>query len=181
VLAGLCLVAPYDKVADLNATYAIVGAHGHRLASEPDVVRRLGVKIEVYQSDNIVFKQPATAAEACTGQDCVRYARACSPDGLTCYVEWGRPRPAKDPSADPILVTRAFSISAVSVDAMRRADEVLFVDGSAGADGSRFIPLAAMRAVSATPYHRACDKHYSGPDCVNLFVGILPPLPRRDR
>jgi hypothetical protein len=140
VLAGLCLVAPYDKAVDLNAMYAIVDAHGHRLASEPDAVRRLGVKIDAYQSDNIVFKQSAATAEACAGQDCVRYARACAPNGLICYVEWGRLQSARGRSAEPILITRAFSISAVSVEAMRRANEALFVDGSAGASGSRFIP-----------------------------------------
>jgi hypothetical protein len=44
--------------------YAIVDAHGHRLASEPDVVRRLGVKIDAYQSDNIVFKQSASSSNS---------------------------------------------------------------------------------------------------------------------
>ena len=42
VLAGLCLVAPYDKAADLNAMYVLADAHGlecapHNWGNVPDI------------------------------------------------------------------------------------------------------------------------------------------------
>ena len=115
VLAGLCIAAPYDRATQLSAMYR--PDDGRTGVADPEVVRRLGVRIDAYQSDLILSKLTAGAAATCVNGGCVIYAKSCSADGLECLYEW-----AIAPKGAPwVTGTLKFSIHATSAAAMRAA------------------------------------------------------------
>jgi hypothetical protein len=167
LLAGLCVLAPYDKATDLQAMYAY--SDGVTGIAQPAAMETLGVHIVAAQSDNIFARDTAGLARACAGDLCILYLKTCTPDGLTCEVDWGR--------AGAPFDTTTFWISANSAAAMARASAamslVLSRDGK-HADGQ--IPVVQLSQVAALPYLPPCVDH-DGPDCVTLMNGRVPAAP----
>jgi len=168
VVAGLCLQAPYDRAVDLSAFFTPTPA------ADPHVVRRLGVRIEAYQSDNPVPHATDGLPESCLGASCVLYAKTCSGDGLDCEWDWGGV-----PGAGADFYTRTFIIKATSSPAMDRAERAISVEA---VDGGPTIPLTQLSIASPLGYLPVCTSgQVDGSRCVNPFYGRIPDAVPRSR
>jgi hypothetical protein len=169
VLAGLCLQSPYDKATNLNAMYAFSDGTG---VARPEAVRRLGVRIEAYQGDNIVAQDPTGLPRACVGVACIAYLKTCSDDGLQCEWDWGR-APGKDAGFGALTVW----IGATSAAAMDAAVRAIAVQWWSGEGTPTPVPLAALGERSSLAYLPPCTAAVQT-GCVNMFVGRVPVKPR---
>jgi hypothetical protein len=165
VLAGLCLQSPYDKATDLVAMYAF--GDGVTGVAQPAAVRRLGVRIAIYQSDNIRERDPAGLPRACVGEACEIYLKTCSGDGLRCEWDWGGAR------NDPRFVTDSLWIDATSSGAMESAVQAISVQWWSGKGPTVPVPLSAMSQRSDLHYVRPCEGTVQT-DCINPFLGRVP-------
>jgi hypothetical protein len=165
VLAGLCLQSPYDKATNLNAMYAFSDGTG---VAQPDAVRRLSVRIEAYQSDNIRAQDPSGLPRACAGSACVAYLKTCSADGLQCEWDWGR-APGKDEPFGTLTVW----IGATSIAAMAAAERAIAVEWEPSKGARLSVPLAALSERSSLAYLPPCTAVVQS-GCANMFEGRVP-------
>jgi hypothetical protein len=165
VLAGLCLQSPYDKATNLNAMYAFNDGTG---VAQPDAVRRLGVRIEAYQSDNIRTQDPSGLPRACAGPACVAYLKTCSADGLQCEWDWGR-APGKDEPFGTLTVW----IGATSIAAMAAAERAIAVEWEPSKGARLSVPLAALSERSSLAYLPPCTAVVQS-GCASMFEGRVP-------
>ena len=165
VLAGLCLQSPYDKATDLVAMYAF--SDGVTGVAQPAAVRRLGVRIKVYQSDDLRERDPAGLPRACVGQACEIYLKTCSDDGLRCEWDWG------GASNGPRFVTDSLWIEATSRKTMDSAVQAISAEWWSGKDLTVLVPLSTMAQRSDLNYVRPCEGEVQS-DCINPFLGRVP-------
>ena len=153
--------------------YAYSDGRGHAQAS---TLRKLGVKIRAYVTDNIVSKEAAGIPEACVDGLCVGYLKSCTRDGLICEFEWGRFSslgPTK--TGRRVLTTLEFSISARSVEIMQRTEEALFVEAAREGGNATLIPVSAMHTESEPLDPATCRNSDPLPDCIHTVNALIPP------
>ena len=161
---GVMPAIPYDEAADLVAMYAF--SDGVTGVAQPSAVRRLGVRIEIYQSDDLRERDQAGLPRACVSQACEIYAKTCSDDGLRCEWDWG------GASDNPRFVTDSLWIDATSRGAMDSAVHAISAQWWSGKDLTVLVPLSTMAQRSDLNYVRPCEGEVQS-DCINL-LGRVP-------
>jgi hypothetical protein len=169
VFAGFCVHSPYDRAVNVNSMVAVYDVAGNRLGvAQPEAVRRLGARIEAYQSDLIRPQDPTGLPKACSGKACVIYLKTCSDDGLACEWDWGSPS-----EQTPYVSTETVWIGATSASAMKAAVRAISVESWRQGRAPVPIPLAALDQPSSFAYARPCTATVQT-DCVNMFDGRVP-------
>jgi len=168
ILAGLCVAAPFDRATQLHAMYAYTD--GRTGVADPDLVRRLGVQIDLWRSDNLVAKDTTGGRRACGDAGCVVYIAVCSQDGLDCRYEWKADTPHGFEGA-----TGTLTMHARSEVEMEHARNAVFVRTGAGIGD--WISSVSLTADPANLLPECGDETVAR--CYNPFVGLWPPVPRQ--
>ena len=167
VLAGVCIAVPYEHAVTLNAFYTNPTTAD---AERPAAIERLGARIEIWRSDNLVTKDTTGGQRACGDGGCVVYTAACSPNDLECRYEWKAEAPRGFEGASGTLTMHARS----RVE-MERARKAVFV--RTGTDVGDWIPLAGLRIERANLLAGCGNNPLAS--CYNPYAGLWPPVPRQ--
>jgi hypothetical protein len=127
-----CVTRDYAAATEAAGPFHVVRA-GKPVEAAPEAIARLGVKVSLASSDNLVTLSADALRQTCVDGACVVFRSWC--EGLTCTWQAG----AVDGRAEPFL--HGISLAAVSAEALARARAEVFVsiDG-----GRRRLSLAQL-------------------------------------
>ncbi|HEY2069901.1 MAG TPA: hypothetical protein VGG48_10135 [Rhizomicrobium sp.] len=167
IFASLCVPQAYAPVTQTDAMYT-VAPHGFDPAAE----RRLGVEVDVWQSDLLRMVLPIAVDRACTRDWCTYYQRHCS--ATDCVYEISSPI-RSDPDGG-VALNIEIKIHARSKAILRKTvRDLALAMGPDDAPPVAYLPLASLDHETIPHQMKGCSRSVWFQGCGR------PPLPEAGR